>query len=429
MSANHKYWPVLWAVFLFLNPSPFVLAQASRLATNTSSDDSLDWYIQFFEKVYETMEKNYYQPVSRQDYENFVEKFKTGIFSQLKGEGRSSNYVRWRAAALLVEKLKSPEDSFSAFFPPKFAKTFSKEVLGQKVDLGIEGRLTKEGYLVSRVEPRSDAYQRGLSENDLILRIDKKSVIKLDEKEIVELLTPLIDTSVMVEFRSAKDGLKKSVGLKSQEYFKQTVFPQPVAIPYVFCLKINSFNRKTSEDLFRFLPAIESQGETGLILDLRGNPGGPPLAAREISSFFLTPGEEFAYFQKTGQAKAALDVPTIPDQYHYRGPIVILVNKESGSAAELFSGVMQKRNRATLIGTNTAGKVLLKSMFNFDDESMVLLVTSRGYYPDGSAFSFNGVVPDHMMDESNRDWAEYAATYLASVLKKKSTSPEFKEIH
>ncbi|HLD69495.1 MAG TPA: S41 family peptidase, partial [Candidatus Omnitrophota bacterium] len=137
----------------------------------------------------------------------------------------------------------------------------------------------------------------------------------------------------------------------------------------------------------------------------------------EISSFFLTPGEDFAYFEGKHQPKALLDVPKIPEQYHYKGPIVILVNKESGSASELFSGVMQSRGRATLMGTSTAGKVLLKSMFNFEDQSMLLLVTAAGHFPDGRMFSFEGLSVDRKVEEEKADWVNLAALYLASLKK------------
>ena len=170
--------------------------------------------------------------------------------------------------------------------------------------------------------------------------------------------------------------------------------------------------------MFVYLSWIEKQSDNkGLILDLRGNPGGPPLAAREISSFFLTPGEDFAYFEGKNLPKALLDVPQIFEQYHYNGPIVILVNKESGSASELFSGAMQSRGRAALMGTNTAGKVLLKSMFNFDDQSMLLLVTAAGHFPDGRVFSFDGLSPDRKVDDKKADLVNLAALYLSSLKK------------
>ena len=166
--------------------------------------------------------------------------------------------------------------------------------------------------------------------------------------------------------------------------------------------------------MFNYLNLIKTKAgeQTRLILDLRGNPGGPPLAAREISSFFLTPTREFAYFEIKNKPKALLTVPTIASEHRYNGPVAILVNEKSGSASELFSGVMQKNNRATLLGTPTAGQVFLKSMFYFADDSMVLLVTGRGHYPDGSVFSFNGVQPNYVFDPQEPNLVNYAAKYL-----------------
>ena len=99
--------------------------------------------------------------------------------------------------------------------------------------------------------------------------------------------------------------------------------------------------------------------------------------------------------------------------------VIVPAFNESGNIAktvtELFSGVMQSRKRAVLMGQNTAGQVFLKSMFHFDDESMVLLVTARGFFPDGTPFSFKGVVPDQVRQEKDDELLRYAAEYLAVV--------------
>ena len=112
-----------------------------------------------------------------------------------------------------------------------------------------------------------------------------------------------------------------------------------------------------------------------------------------------------------------LYVPQIPDRFHYKGDVMILVDQKSGSAAELFAGILQGKKRAKIMGTHTAGQVLLKSMFYFKDESMVLLVTGRGYFPDGSVFSFDGVRPDKFLDVEKTELVRAASLYLASQSK------------
>jgi carboxyl-terminal processing protease len=372
-------------------------------------------YLTYFDKVYKTFEDNYYLPPDRKIYDSFLEKFKTKIYDQLKSEGRGDNYVKWRSAWYLVDALKSKDDRFSQLYPPKPAEKFKKEALGQNVDLGIEGKKNDQGFLVTRMEPRSDAFEKGLRENDVITAIDGADVKPLSQDDIVKKLTPLINTKVKLAYLEHDTNQAKAMEVISKEYFKQTVFVQPTKIPGVFDLEIQHFNRTTAEDLFRFLQVIEQQNPKGLVIDLRGNPGGPPLAAREISSMFLPAGQLLTYFQKRGQEKAELDIPSIPEQYKFKGPIAILVNKDSGSCSELFAGVMQYYKRAVVIGTSTAGQMLLKSMFPLGDESMVALVVSRGYLPDGTPFSFDGITPDQVItDAPKQGLIDLAANYLVT---------------
>ncbi|MDP8213498.1 MAG: S41 family peptidase [Candidatus Zapsychrus exili] len=103
----------------------------------------------------------------------------------------------------------------------------------------------------------------------------------------------------------------------------------------------------------------------------------------------------------------------MPTKFKYSGPLAILINEGSGSASELFSGVMQKRGIAALMGENSAGQVLLKSMFDLEDGSMMLLVTGRGHHPDGSVFSFRGLSPNRYFGaEEDRNIIDYATMYL-----------------
>jgi len=379
-------------------------------------EDSYQEYINFFEEVFTVMDNNYYKPVSKETYDHFVGQFNEKIYKQLKGTGKSEDFVRWRSASLLIERLKSNEDIFSEFYPPKPAKEYEQTALGVRIDLGIEGTLKERGYETIQVEPRADAYNKGLRIGDTIVKIDDVDVLSLSEDEIQGMLSPLEDAKVKISYLSASLETVEII-VEPMEYFKQMVFKMSINVPHVYGLQIKRFNRKTAEDMYRYIKHFKESGQMkGLILDLRDNPGGPPLAAREISSFFLTGGTDFAYFQKKNQPRATLDVPVVPEEFRYDGPMVILINEKSGSASELFSGILQRRKRAVLMGTNSAGQVMLKSMFHFDDESMMLLITARGHHPDGAVFSFGGLIPDrHVEQIESKDIIDYAIKYLYYV--------------
>ena len=235
---------------------------------------------------------------------------------------------------------------------------------------------------------------------------------------IVNKLTPLVNTKVKLSYLSNETKAQKIIEVVSKEYFKQTVFLHPVPVNGVFCLEVNHFDQMTGPDMDRYLQLINAQNPKGLVLDFRGNPGGPPLAAEQISGFFLKGGDEFAYFQERNAPKADLDVPDFGARNQFAGPIVILVDADTGSAAELFTGIMQFRGRAVVLGVNTAGQILLKSMFPMGDGSMVALVKARGYYPDGHVFGFDGITPDKTISDAPKDGLiNLAAAYIAMKTK------------
>ncbi len=97
-----------------------------------SSDKGYQQYTDFFEKVYKTFEDNYYLAPDRKVYDHFLKKFNSNIYAQLKSEGKSNDYVRWRSAWYLVDALRSKDDKFTQFYPPKPAVKFEHEALGRK---------------------------------------------------------------------------------------------------------------------------------------------------------------------------------------------------------------------------------------------------------------------------------------------------------
>ena len=369
----------------------------------SSPDKDYRQYTDYFEKIYKLFQDNYYLVPDRKVYDLFLKKWNNSIYAQLKSEGKSNDYVRWRSAWFLVDALKSKDDKFTGFWPPgKSVTAFHHEVLAQKVDLGIEGKKGDLGFMVTRLERHADAYDKGLREDDIILQIDGVPVGGMSQQTIEARLTPLVNTHVKLFYLEHETNLQKIIDVVSQEYFKQTVFMHPVPVDGVFCLEISHFNKMTPQDMDYFLSIIRPQNPKGLVLDLRGNPGGQVGGAVEIASYFLKAGE-FAYFQKRDEPKYELTIPDIAPEYKITCPIVILVDDGTGSAAELFSGIMQFQGRAYVLGVNTAGQILLKRSFPVGDGSEIAMVMARGYYPDGHIFGFDGITPDKIISDAPKD--------------------------
>jgi len=401
--------PVIFTVVVLF----YSVARAVEAVPAPSAAFAHTQYLDYFEEVYKLMQENYYFEVRRADFERFLKVFDEKIYPSILLERKSNDYVRWRSAAYLVDMLKQPDDLFSRYWPPKPAETFVKEVYGKKVDLGVEGRLIAQGYLIDFIEPRSDAYEKGLRENDLIIRIDGKDVREIGDGALKDALNPLEGAKVLIDYFSGKIGEPGVIEVVSREYFKQGVFIKPTGVPGIYCMDLQKFNQATPEDFARLMGVIAPQSPKGLIIDLRGNPGGPPLAARAISAFFLPNGEQLVYFEGRTRSKSALDIPVLPPQFNVDWPIAVLVDKGTGSAAELFSGVLQDRKRAIVLGENTAGQVLLKSMYDLSDGSTLALVNARGHFPDGRPFPFDGVHPDEYFPQDQKEgMVGLAAKYL-----------------
>lgn len=350
-------------------------------------------YLDFMQEVFDTMDREYYAPISKETYDEFREEYLIKVIARLKDKETVIPEIKYLGAGLLVQKLKDPTDIFSGFLPPKETEEFKSEVLGYEQGIGLTGTMTDKGYLINRVEFRSDSYAKGLRPGDILLKIDGADVIKMNEEQLKKALFPPLGTKLLLDIFFAETKVEKQVEVEVIEFFKETLASVPTGVPGMYYIKINQFNQTTGDDFTKLLTYYMTKGMNKLIIDLRGNGGGPPLAAREIASHLLPAGTDLFYFQRKNRPKILLR--TLPSRIHYTGDLAILVDKGSGSASELFAGTLQKRGRAFLVGAeNSAGKTFLKSMYNFEDKSMVILVTSLAYLYNGNTYDPSGLKPD-----------------------------------
>ena len=121
--------------FCFRLSSAFCVLSPPVMADSLTSSPDYKQYTDYFEKVYKVFEDNYYLAPDRKIYDHFLQKFTDKIYAQLKSEGKSNDYVRWRSAWYLTDALRSKDDRFTQFYPPKPAVKFQHEALGQKIDL------------------------------------------------------------------------------------------------------------------------------------------------------------------------------------------------------------------------------------------------------------------------------------------------------
>ena len=379
-----------------------VKAAAKKSEIPDTAQDYQKPYLDLLEDVYDKMDKNYYKPVSKEVYLRYVEKFKALVLGKMKDtEGRIDD-IAYHGAGLLVNKLKDSGDTFTNFIPPQIAKEYSKEIYGYENGIGISGNLTGQGYVISHVQIRSDAYLKGLRASDIVLKINGENVQSLTPEAIKQLLYPPLETKVVLEAFQAVNNITSLYEVTCEEYFIETIIEVPVDIPGAYCLKITSFNRKTGEDLNHYINILRDKDMKLLILDLRGNPGGPPLAVRELSGIFFPEQTKLFYYKKKNVPEFGLVSP--PSDVKYGGKMVLLINKGSGSSSEILAGLCKVYHRALVAGKEpTAGFAFLKSAFNYEDGSMLAMITGLTYLSDGTELTLDGVMPDYTIPSDAKD--------------------------
>ncbi|MBF0493832.1 MAG: hypothetical protein HQL28_01720 [Candidatus Omnitrophica bacterium] len=410
LNVNIKY-KILTAALL-LTVSTIVIVSSSEDLLIKKDPPHYKPYLDFVDQVYKAMDAEYFKPVDRYAYEGFLEKYKEKVLKQLPPNADFIPFVAWKGAGLMVNSLKAPNDRFSNFIPPKIAKQYSDTIYGYKNDIGITGKKIEQGFLVLRVEKRSDSFAKGLRTNYIITEINAQSVLPMTEDQINVLLTPDIDSVVKIRALNTETKELLYFEIVSKTYFKETLVDVPTGMPGIFCLQMPKFNQETANDMADFLRDYNKKGMKFLIIDIRDNPGGPPLAVREICGYFLKPHLKLCYYKKKNAPVFGMIAPDV--SVHYGGPMAIIIDKKSGSASELFVGTLKAYKRAIIVGKEpTAGMAFLKGMHKFDDGSMLAMITGLSYVFNGQELDLNGVTPNVVVPGGVGDEVQFLVRKIA----------------
>lgn len=156
-------------------------------------------------------------------------------------------------------------------------------------------------------------------------------------------------------------------------------------------ISVSTFEEVTGEQFKKAYDDLESKGMKGMILDLRNNGGGVVTAAKDISDYLLPDGDTIVSFKGKGVPDSSYEAE---DGHQASVPIVVLVNEQSASAAEVVTGALKDNGVARILGTKTFGKGIAQGIFSIPDGSAVKLTTSYYYVPSGECIHGKGIEPD-----------------------------------
>ncbi len=279
----------------------------------------------------------------------------------------------------------------SRFLTPAMITEENNFTNGTFEGIGAEVEM-KEGHVVV-VAPidGSPAQKAGVRPGDIMLRVDGVDVSGMSLDDTIKRVLGPAGTKVTISFQDPKTGEVRDLTITRARIQIHNVTWEMIPGTQIAHLRLAGFSNGVSSELVKALKEIQAQNATGIILDLRNNPGGLLDEAVKVTSQFLKDGTVLEEKNAQGQVQK---VPVKPGGIATDIPLVVLVNNGTASAAEIVSGALQDAGRATLIGETTFGTGTVLNQFSLSDKSAILLATEEWLTPKGRLIWHQGIQPD-----------------------------------
>lgn len=362
---------LITSIFIFLSLSNVCIAEDEDLAIRQ---------IQLFSQVFHQIKQHYVKPMSD---EQLMQHAITGMLNQL------DPHTTWLSKEAYADLQEATEGEFAG--------------------IGIE--VIADGDYLRVITPidNSPAQKAGILANDVIIAIDKQTLKGLLYSESIELLRGEVDTLVTLQIQRESEKKPLQFKLKRQQIkvdsVKGVILGQNIAY-----LRLAQFQKSTARETQEQLEQLSQQAEgklSGIILDLRNNPGGILSSAVSIVDLFIPQG---LIVYTEGQ------IENQREQYFASGqapfattPLIIIINQGSASASEIVAGALQDHQRAMVIGQQSFGKGSVQTVVPLPDLQAIKMTTALYYTPLGRSIQAKGISPDIELEQATRTASEKKA--------------------
>ena len=311
---------------------------------------------------------------------------------------------------IIDSMLELVEDKHTSYFSPQHYKMFMHSLTGTFEGIGVWMQTNDEGHIIIRPITGSPAEAAGIELGDRIMKIDGKSTEGMSVDEAGMLIRGVTQTEVKLTI--FRDG--------SSTTFEVLIIRDKVVIPSVWAEEIEeniiytrlySFSGTAGEELIEGLGDFLDEDTTGIIIDLRDNPGGIVSDAILVSSQFLSEGDDVMHevdgndFVNYTYEASASEIAINPDIR-----VAVLQNEGSASASEIVAGALQdRRNNTSIIGTTSYGKGSAQRILTLADGSAIKVTFTYWTTPNGTMVNGIGITPDITVegDEAQLEAAIY----------------------
>ena len=273
---------------------------------------------------------------------------------------------------------------------------------GKYGGVGIQiGRREKILTVISPME-NSPAKRAGIISGDKIIKIDDQDTEGLSMDDAAKLIRGKKGSQVVLSVQRFREADLIEFALTREDIKIKDISYSGMLDNQTGYIRLTRFSRNSDKEMKKALQELLENNMTGLVLDLRDNPGGLLNAAVNILDLFIDKGEMLVWTEgKTQKSKRKYEsktVPLVPNDLN----ITVLVNQGSASASEIVAGTLQDLDRAVVVGRSTFGKGLVQTVFNLDKNRALKITTAKYYIPSGRLIQKPGYLPDDILADTTK---------------------------
>lgn len=349
--------------------SSMVFNDGSLLNKNQISSQKL------FDKSIEIIKHNYYDPnLNGQDLDKWKKRYRDKIKTDEDVD------------VAINSILESLDDPYSKYLDKHDYAEQNTSINSKITGVGVNIASIGGKVVIINVIEGTPAQKAGLKDGDIIMKIDDKDATGLKPSQVAALVRGEENTKVTLTISRDKKNITKTI-IRKDIKIKNVKSKTEGDIGYI---QILSFIGSTTYN--EFLEALANTEKTkGLIIDLRGNSGGLLPNAVYMANLFINKGNIVSIVGRNGYKKKikAQDL-----KYQVKKPIVLLIDENSASASEIFSGALKDYGKATIIGTKSFGKGMVQRIIPMPNETGINLTIAKYLTPNDTDINKKGIEPD-----------------------------------
>lgn len=283
---------------------------------------------------------------------------------------------------------KALGDPYTEYYDEEETKALFESTSGEFSGIGVTMSQAVDGTVTAvNVYKDSPADKAGMQEEDVLLKVDGEEIAGKDLNSVVSLIKGEKGTEVALTV--LRDGEELDLTAIRDVIQVQTV-EHKMLDGQIGYISVSEFDEVTYDQFSQALEELETQGMQGLVIDVRNNPGGNVETVTNMLKLLLPEGTIMSTKDREGNTEEI----TCDGTHEFTKPLAVLVNGNSASASEIFSGAIQDYGTGVIVGTTTYGKGVVQQLISLGDGTCLKLTIAEYYTPSGRSINGKGVEPD-----------------------------------